>query len=65
MSEKQFDASVLVSLSSGIALGNFGIMHECAEQLMGHPIWTHEFAEHDLWQRIIAVVVDDEPESKP
>jgi hypothetical protein len=27
-------------------------MHEAAEYLMGHPIWTHHFASKDLWKEM-------------
>jgi len=29
-------------------LSKFDEMHECAEWVAGHPIWTHEFASHAL-----------------
>lgn len=50
MSEtREFPTEVVASLSSGVLLCDFSAMHECAEFLMGHPIWTHHFANKDLW----------------
>lgn len=51
MSEtREFLTEVVASLSSGVLLCDFSAMHECAEFLMGHPIWTHHFANKELWQ---------------
>lgn len=46
---REFPTAVVASLSSGILLCEFSAMHECAEYLMDHPIWTHHFASQDLW----------------
>jgi hypothetical protein len=45
---RDFPTAVIASLSSGILLCKFGEMHEAAEYLMGHPIWTHQFADKTL-----------------
>jgi hypothetical protein len=45
---REFPSPVIASLSSGILLCEFGAMHEAAEYLMGHPIWTHHFADKSL-----------------
>lgn len=51
MSEtREFPTPVVASLSSGVLLCDFSAMHECAEFLMGHPIWTHHFADRAIWQ---------------
>jgi|ERR1700677_823140 len=52
MSEtRDFPTAVIASLSTGVMLcdGGFSAMHEAAEFLMGHPIWTHHFASKELW----------------
>lgn len=46
---REFPTAVVASLSSGITLCPFSAIHECAEFLMGHPIWTHHFASEELW----------------
>lgn len=45
MQTKSFDPAVLASLTTGIVLvrEGFSPMHEAAEWVMGHPIWTHQF----------------------
>ena len=47
---KTFPANVIAGLYTGISLGPFEDIHEAAEHLMGHPIWTHEFAVKGLWE---------------
>jgi hypothetical protein len=53
---KEFSTVAIASLSSGTLLCKFGEVHEAAEFLMGHPIWTHHFAElwHDIQRTILA-----------
>lgn len=53
MSEtRDFPTAVIASLSSGFLLCKFSEMHEAAEYLMGHPIWTHHFANKELWREM-------------
>ncbi len=47
---REFPTEVIASISSGILMCSFGDMHEAAEYLMGHPIWTHHFASKELWK---------------
>lgn len=50
---KTFPAAVLLSLTSARGLGpTFSAIHEAAAHVMGHPIWTHEFADAGLWDRM-------------
>jgi hypothetical protein len=54
---REFPTAVIASISTGVLLCKFGDMHEGAEYLMGHPIWTHHFADDTLnaeMQRTIA-----------
>jgi hypothetical protein len=37
--------AAIISLYTGILIGDFGDMHEYAEELFGGGIMTHEFAE--------------------
>lgn len=49
MSEtREFPTAVIASITTGIMLCPFGDMHEAAEFVMGHPIWTHHFADRNL-----------------
>jgi len=52
---RDFPTAVIASLSSGVLLCDFGKMHEAAEYLMGHPIWTHQFPslEADMRRAIL------------
>jgi hypothetical protein len=36
-------------------------MHEAAEYLMGHPIWTHHFASKDLWKEMQKTILEQCP----
>jgi hypothetical protein len=49
---REFPTAVIASLSSGTLLCDFSKMHEAAEYLMGHPIWTHHFADKGLWSEM-------------
>ena len=54
---REFPTAVIASISTGVLLCKFGDMHEAAEYLMGHPIFTHHFASETLnaeMQRTIA-----------
>jgi hypothetical protein len=58
---KEFPTAVIASLSSGISLCSFCDMHEAAEYLMGHPIWTHHFASKGLWKDMQEAVLEQHP----
>ncbi len=54
---RDFPTAIIASISTGILMCDFGDMQEAAEFLMGHPIWTHHFADKTLcaeMQRTIA-----------
>lgn len=44
METRDFPSAVIASISTGVLLCKFNEMHQAAEYLMGHPIWTHHFA---------------------
>ena len=63
MSEvRDFKTAVIASISSGVLFCNFGEMHEAAEYLMGHPIWTHHFANEELWREMQKTILEQCPE---
>ncbi len=39
---KNIDPAALASITTGVLLTEFLPVHEAAEWLLGHPIWTHE-----------------------
>ena len=61
METKAFSTAALASLTSGLLLCKFGEMHEAAEYLMGHPIWSHEFASKPLWELMKAKLLEQHP----
>ena len=63
METRDFPVDVIASLSTGIVLceGGFGKMHEAAEYLMGHPVWTHHFANKELWAEMQKTILEQCP----
>lgn len=65
---RDFPTPVIASIATGVLLSGFGAMQEAAEFLMGHPIWTHHFADKALWcemQRTIAEQCPGMPTAAP
>lgn len=58
---RDFTTAVIASLSSGVLLCNFSDMHEAAEYLMGHPIWTHQFGDKALWHEMQRTILEQCP----
>lgn len=64
--------AAIVSIYTGILIGTFGEAHKYAEEIMGEPIWTHEFASKALWGKLkelskpdfMAIKITDSPESE-
>ncbi|QOI67567.1 hypothetical protein SEA_BEUFFERT_199 [Streptomyces phage Beuffert] len=44
--------AAIITAYTGIALGNFGDAHLYMEEVVGHPIWTHELANPKMWEKI-------------
>ncbi len=42
----------IVSAYTGILCGSFNDFHKYAEELLCRPVWTHEFADKDLTNKI-------------
>jgi len=53
---------VLLSLTTGRLLCDFSAMHEAAEFIVGHSIWTHEFADKLLNAHIRERILEQCPE---
>lgn len=58
---RDFPVAVIASISSGVLLCKFDEMHQAAEYLMGHPIWTHHFASKDLWKEMQKTILEQCP----
>lgn len=61
---KEFPIEVAASLTTGLLLCKFGDLHEAAEFIAGHSIWTHEFADKGLWNQLKQSVFAQCPELK-
>jgi hypothetical protein len=61
MTTRDFPTAVIASISTGVLLCEFSKMHEAAEFLMGHPIWTHHFADKGLWQEMQKTILEQCP----
>jgi hypothetical protein len=42
------EQAAIVGLFTGTLAGPFSDVHKLAEDLAGHPIWTHEFVSREL-----------------
>ncbi len=58
---REFPTAVIASISSGVLLCDFGKMHEAAEFLMGHPIWTHHFGDKTLCTEMKRIIAEQCP----
>jgi len=57
---KHIDPAALGGITTGVLLADFSALHEAAEWVMGHPIWTHEFPRlsDDLKAAVLAQFPD-------
>lgn len=51
--------AAIVSAYTGFMLGEFSDMHEYAEKVIGCPIWTHQFADREVVERLKAAAKSD------
>lgn len=58
---REFSTAAIVSITTGVLFCKFGDMHEAAEYLMGHPIWTHHFANKELNADMKRMVLSQHP----
>jgi hypothetical protein len=58
---REFPTAVIATLSTGVLLCEFSKVHEAAEFLMGHPIWTHQFADKNLQVEMQATIAEQCP----
>jgi hypothetical protein len=59
---KSFPIAAILSLTTGKLLCQFSDMHELAEWIAGHPIWTHEFADKLRWNSLKDAVLSQHPD---
>lgn len=53
------EQAAIISAYTGYLVGKFSDMHGYAEKKLGRPIWTHEFASHELTERLREVSRQD------
>lgn len=63
METRDFPSTVIASISTGFVLceDGFSPMHEAAEYLMGHPVWTHQFADKQLCAEMRKTIAEQCP----
>ena len=61
--DKAFPALTLACITTGVALmeGAMSPMHEAAEHILGHPVWTHEFADKAVWTKLREAIRQHHP----
>lgn len=62
---KTFPIGVLLSITTGRLLCEFGDMHECAEFLCGESVWTHQFAYEPFNAELKRAVLVQHPQLEP
>jgi hypothetical protein len=61
---KPFPTPVVLSLTTGLMLSKFDAIHEAAEWVAGHPIWTHEFGMKNILEFLRETVYEQHPQLK-
>ena len=46
------EEKIIVSIYTGVLMCDFRIVHKRAEELLGRPIWTHEFADDKIVEEL-------------
>ena len=44
---------------TGYTTINFSMFHEDVEKRLGHPVWTHQFADKEFSDKVKALYKDD------
>lgn len=53
------EQAAIIGAFTGIAAGPFSDIHGYAERVLGHPIWTHQFADSELMEALKEAARDD------
>ena len=46
------EQAAIIGAYTGITCGPFSVIHEYAEKVLGRPVWTHEFADKKLMEKL-------------
>lgn len=52
------EQAAILGCYTGISCGPFGDVQELAEEVLKRPIFTHEFANKDVWAKLREAVRD-------
>lgn len=44
--------AAVIGAYTGITAGPFSDIHEYAEKVLGRPVWTHQFADPEIWEEL-------------
>ena len=50
------DQAAIIGVYTGFSVGPFEDVHKLAEDLLNRPVFTHEFANKDLWVELQCLV---------
>ncbi len=53
------EQAAIIGAYTGITAGPFSDIHEYAEKVFGHPVWTHEFADKGMADKLSAAAKAD------
>lgn len=53
------EQAAIIGAYTGIAAGPFSDIHGYAEKVLGRPVWTHEFADNRLSEKLRTAAKDD------
>ena len=59
MKKLTLEQAIVVTGFTGFMACKFSDFHEEVEKRLGRPIWTHQFADPDLWDEVKAAFRDD------
>ena len=65
MIEKEFSTAALLSITTGILLEDFSLVHEAAEFVLGQPIMTHQFGSKKVVNALKSAVLEQHPDLHP
>lgn len=53
------EEAAIVSAYTGILVGNFSDMHAYVENKFERPVWTHEFASKEFFDKVKEAAYED------
>lgn len=59
MQKLTLEQAIIVSGYTGFLCCNFSDLHQDVEKRIGHPVWTHQFADKEMRKKIEALYKDD------